>query len=303
LENHENFLNLILDSVSDHIVVINEDGDIQYVNHSWLSFGGENSCTLKETWIGINYLKECDKAADMGDSFGIQAANGIKSVIKKERSVFYFEYPCHSPTEKRWFMMRVTPFQVEKNVYFVISHQDITERKLAEEEVRSLARIDGLTGIANRRSFDEFFHEEWRRCARLKKNICLAVIDLDYFKLLNDSLGHLAGDLCLKKISGILKNFSNRPSDMAARYGGDEFVLVLGDITLQQARTQLDKFQKRVDDLKIENPGSPITPYMTVSIGVAEATPYRDNNEQELLSKADQVLYQAKSKGRNCVKS
>lgn len=93
--------------------------------------------------------------------------------------------------------MRVTPFQVHNNDYFVISHQNITERKLAEEEVRNLARIDGLTGIPNRRTFDEFLCDEMKRCARLNKPICLAVIDVDHFKLLNDTYGHQSGDGCL----------------------------------------------------------------------------------------------------------
>jgi len=287
--------------MTDHIVVINEAGDIQYVNKSWSTFGDDNSCNVEHRWTGVNYINECDKASAMGDDFGSKAANGIRSVIQKKESIFYFEYPCHSPEMKRWFMMRVTPFQLSDKFYFVISHQDITERKLAEEEVRSLARIDGLTGIANRRSFDEFLHEEWRRCARLKKGLCVAIIDLDHFKLLNDSFGHQAGDECLVRVGAILKSFSNRPSDLCARYGGDEFVLVLGDTSLDQANKLLNKLLNKIVGLNIISSNSPVEIYLTASIGVAEATPSAGNTEKELLGNADSTLYLAKSKGRNRV--
>ena len=106
------FLKSVLDTITDHIVVIDKEGDILFVNESWKSFGQNNSCLIDDTWTGINYLKECDKAADSGDSFGVKAASGIRSVMKAEEEKFYFEYPCHSPDEQRWFMMRVTAFTI-----------------------------------------------------------------------------------------------------------------------------------------------------------------------------------------------
>lgn len=305
LVNLEQFLSHILDSITEHIVVINEAGDIQYVNKSWTTFGGDNTCNISqsESWIGVNYIEECDKAASLGDNFGENAAKGIRSIITKQQSIFYFEYPCHSPEEKRWFMMRATPFELDGQFFIVISHQNITERKLAEEDVRSLARIDGLTGIANRRTFNEFFHDEWRRCARLEKNLCLAIVDLDHFKALNDTLGHQAGDECLVKVAEVLKQFTNRPTDLCARYGGDEFVLVLGDTRLEQANHLLNKLLIKLDAISIANKNSSEVKYLTASIGVAEAKPYEDNNEDELLGKADLILYLAKKNGRNRVET
>jgi len=96
----------------------------------------------------------------MGDDFGTKAGKEIRSVIENLKNIFYCEYACHSAEEKRWFIMRVTPFQSTDKNYFVISHQNITESKLAEEKVNNLARLDGLTTIYNRRAFDEFLHEE-----------------------------------------------------------------------------------------------------------------------------------------------
>lgn len=228
MENSHEALRLILDSITEHIVVIDDMGTIQYANKSWSDFGSKNACSVGVNWRGINYIDECDKAAAMGNDFGEKARNGILSVINKEMPAFYFEYPCHSPDEKRWFMMRVTALQMSCQDYFVISHQNITERKLAEEEVKNLARLDGLTDIPNRRAFDEFLYNEWRRCLRLKLPISLAIVDLDHFKLLNDIYGHQSGDECLIKIGALLKEFASRPGDICARYGGEEFALVWG---------------------------------------------------------------------------
>ncbi|AZQ84535.1 diguanylate cyclase [Colwellia sp. Arc7-635] len=297
------FLSLVLDAITENIVVIDDAGEIQFVNKTWSEFGDNNACMIGDSWKGVNYIDECDKAAAMGDEFGAQASEGIKSVIAHEQENFYFEYPCHSPDEKRWFMMRVTPFQSENSHYFVISHQNITERKLAEEQVSKLARIDGLTDIANRRTFDDFLHQEWKRCSRLNKPICLAIVDLDHFKLLNDTYGHQCGDECLVKIGELLKEFANRPSDICARYGGEEFALVWGDTSIAQAKKISDQLLKKIANLNIMNSESPTERYLTASIGLAEVVPARGSEESGLVSKADSELYKAKECGRNRVES
>lgn len=291
-------LSMILDSITEHIIVINEIGEIQYVNKNWSTFGDNNTCSVGD-WRGVNYIDECNKASVMGDSFGDKAKNGIESVISKEQSIFYLEYPCHSPHIKRWFMMRVTSFQISQKDYFVISHQNITERKLAEEEVRNLANTDGLTNIPNRRVFDEFLNEEWKRCLRLKKSISLILIDLDHFKLLNDNYGHQFGDECLVKIGWVLKRFDTRPSEICARYGGEEFALVLGDTTAEKAKLLSEKLLEDICALNIPHSRSPIENYLTVSIGLATMTPKIDSNESELIKKADEMLYKAKGNGKN----
>lgn len=303
MENSYEALRLILDSITDHIVVIDNMGTIQYANKSWAVFGKDNACSVGDHWQGINYIDECSKAAAMGDGFEKQAKNGILKVINKEESEFYFEYPCHSPDEKRWFMMRVTTLELKSKAYFVIFHQNITERKLAEEEVRNLARLDGLTDIPNRRAFDEFLHNEWRRCARLQKPISLAIVDLDHFKLLNDIYGHQSGDDCLVRIGTLLKEFASRPSDICARYGGEEFALVWGDTSLAQAKQLSNKLLKQILALHIDNSDSPIDKYLTASVGLAEMIPNTGTGEGALINKADLMLYKAKDRGRNRVES
>jgi diguanylate cyclase (GGDEF)-like protein len=301
MEESQQFLRSVLDSITDHIVVINNAGIIISANKSWCSFGGDNACEAGENWDDLNYLEECDKAAAMGEEFGFKAGEGIRKVINKENTDFYLEYPCHSPEVKRWFMMRVTPFKLENIDYLVISHRDITERKLAEEEIRQLARIDGLTGIPNRRTFDEFISNEINRCARLNKPICLAIIDIDHFKLLNDTYGHQSGDDCLVRIGQLLKTFSNRPSDLCARYGVEELALIWGDLSLNEARQLSNKFLSKVRDLNIPNKMSPTNGYLTVSIGLAELLPSQGSKDSELIFKADSMLYKAKDGGRNKV--
>ena len=294
------FLNQVLDSVTEHIVVIDEQGTIVFCNQSWTRFGNDNACVIS-SWQGINYLEECDLAAARKDAFGGPAGAGIRSVIRGERELFYFEYPCHSPQEQRWFMMRATPFQHDSQRFFVISHQNITDRKLAENRVLDLARIDGLTDIANRRYFDECLAIEWRRCLRLGKPLALALIDIDHFKLLNDTYGHQAGDDCLVQLASTLKDFARRTGDLCARYGGEEFAMIWSDTSLQEARQLANEVLRAVADLDIPNEQAPDHRGLTASIGVVSLVPGADGNEQDLIEACDKRLYKAKQSGRNRV--
>ena len=304
MEHTPGFLHAILDSINENIVVIDPAGDIQYVNRSWSAFGNSNNaCMSGDDWQTLNYLAECDKASAMGDEFGANAAEGIRSVLNGGQPEFYLEYPCHSPDEKRWFMMRVAPLQLNEAGYFVIVHHNITERKLAEEKVSALARIDGLTGIPNRRAFDEFLHEECRRCMRLGKPISLAIVDLDHFKLLNDTYGHQVGDECLRQTAALLQETVNRPSDLCARYGGEEFALIWGDTAQEQARQLLNQFLRNLSDSRILNIHSPTEKYLTASIGLTSIVPTTDSDMDQLVAQADDMLYLAKANGRNRIES
>ena len=289
--------------MTERIAVIDEQGEIQYVNDRWSSYGHDNGSDIQHDWLGINYINECKNASVRGDLSSKNAINGISNVINKNMTTFHLEYPCHSPEKIQWFIMTVTPLEINETIYCVISHQDITERKLAEDTVKTLARIDWLTDIPNRRTFNTFIHEEWKRCARLNTPMSLAFIDIDHFKLLNDTYGHQYGDTCLTKVGELLKGFVKRPTDMCARYGGEEFVLVWGNTSLEQSTKLVEKVLQEITSLNMPNNKSPTSDFLTVSIGVAEMLPDRANSASELIVNADRKLYKSKISGRNRVEN
>lgn len=300
MDNSGVFLKRVLDSVHDNIVVINSAGSIEYVNNGWKTFAESNEYQGDADWAAVNYLDECYKSPDINGSC---AAEGIRSVIKGDLPVFYHEYACHSPDEKRWFMMRVNPFFALEKDYFVISHHNITERKLQEKQLRDLSNIDSLTGIANRRSFNTFLNEQWQRCAEFRAPISLIIIDLDDFKLLNDNYGHQAGDECLMKVTKLLQSYAQAPIELCARYGGEEFVMVWCGITIAAAKARSRELLQKIADLKIPNYKSVTQQYLTASMGLAAMIPTQDTDAGLLIGKADSLLYQAKANGKNRVES
>jgi len=289
---------LVFDSLEEQIAVVDQTGAIIDFNSAWTSFGVENGLSSEFSCVGCNYLDIIHRAFAAGDSHAGEAAQGISDVLSGKRASFYYEYPCHSPAERRWFMMRVSRLKDDSKSMFAISHSNITKRKLAEERAEHMARHDPLTGLTNRRYFNEFLKSEMRRSIRDRSTITLVMIDVDYFKEYNDELGHLAGDLCLVRIGQALLAFSRRPGDLAARLGGDEFALVLGRTEIAQLQTIADAIRRAISDLKLVFGGSR---QVTVSLGVASVTPDEQQTEDFLLQEADKALYGAKSAGRNRV--
>lgn len=172
-----------------------------------------------------------------------------------------------------------------------------TNLKKANAVLESLSQTDGLTGIANRRHFDETLNHTWRVQMRSQQPLTLLLIDIDYFKKYNDAYGHIAGDDCLKKVTKAIKTSINRSTDFFARYGGEEFVILLqGDI--KEGIAIAEKVRLIVSELKIEHKDSSFE-YLTISLGVASIVPQVDGDPVELVKKADQALYQSKANGRN----
>jgi diguanylate cyclase (GGDEF)-like protein len=241
---------LVINSLEEHIAVIDRAGTIIDVNSAWTRFGVENGLSLKSAWVGLNYLNALSASAASGDAHASEAAKGILEVIRGKRTSFYLEYPCHSPNVQRWFMMRIIGLNDDSRTLFAISHHDITLRKLAEERAKHMAMHDPLTGLANRRYFNLVVNRELRRSIRDSKEISLIAVDVDHFKEYNDDLGHHAGDECLIKVGRVLMVFSRRPGDLAARLGGDEFALLLGDTGFEDSQCIADKIVRRVSDLR-----------------------------------------------------
>ncbi|NOU97975.1 diguanylate cyclase [Paenibacillus sp. LMG 31456] len=184
--------------------------------------------------------------------------------------------------------------------------RDITTRKQAElelmvsnEMLQKISTIDALTGVANRRGFDECFHKEWRHGLRLSTPLSIILLDIDYFKRYNDTYGHLEGDLCLKRVANSLKKSVKRPNDFIARYGGEEFVIILPATDLQGANIVANQMRAHIESLQIPHIRSEPTLYITISLGVASVIPCVEMNPSELFIRADKALYQAKHEGRN----
>jgi two-component system chemotaxis family response regulator WspR len=180
-----------------------------------------------------------------------------------------------------------------------------SREKLAEANLalQKLSSLDGLTGIANRRSFDETLQKEWKRSIRGEKSIGLIMLDIDFFKLYNDHYGHQGGDDCLKRVAKGLESAIHRETDFLARYGGEEFSTVLPDTDLNGAIKVAEEMRLTIKYLRIEHAKSKVTDIVSISIGVATVIPLQGMNPEILITAADQALYKAKDEGRDMVKS
>lgn len=173
---------------------------------------------------------------------------------------------------------------------------------LESQLLMETARRDGLTGIANRRTFDEHVDRVWAQAAREGRPLTLLMIDIDHFKSYNDRFGHQAGDECLRRVAWSLSSHARRPLDIAARYGGEEFALVLYDARRQHAEDLARQIQASIAALDIDHSESPAAnKRLTVSIGIACVQPQSDRSHFGFIQLADEALYAAKERGRDCI--
>jgi len=175
--------------------------------------------------------------------------------------------------------------------------------KQQNDLLRTIALIDGLTGVANRRKFDNDLEIQWRHCQREQLPLSLIMLDVDYFKHYNDHYGHLAGDTCLRAVANALMQSLNRPNDLAARYGGEEFAVILPNTDAAGALHIATQIIVAVRELGIEHVTSDAAPTVTVSAGIATLVPVAGLTKDDLIIAADKHLYSAKHAGRNQVAS
>ena len=179
-----------------------------------------------------------------------------------------------------------------------VSQQQLLDTNLV---LQRLMNSDGLTGLSNRRHFDEYLELEWRKSVRDQTQLSLLMIDVDYFKSYNDNFGHLEGDEALRKVALAIRDASSRPSDLPARYGGEEFALVLPNTSPGGARLVAEKLRQTVAALKIPHIAPAEGSSLTISIGLSTITPEHGSDCRQLILAADKGLYQAKHNGRNQV--
>jgi diguanylate cyclase len=194
-----------------------------------------------------------------------------------------------------------TQSQLEEYAYTL--EMKVAERTVALEkanqELYLLANLDGLTGVANRRCFDEYWQKQWQLLAERQQPLSLILIDIDYFKNYNDRYGHQAGDECLQKVAQGISNVLNRPTDLAARYGGEEFAIALPNTPIAGARRVAKEIVSEIDNLNLPHLQSSISDRITLSMGISCVVPQPYTAWKSAISIADKALYQAKEEGRN----
>lgn len=181
--------------------------------------------------------------------------------------------------------------------------QEIEKRKLVEKQLQDISRRDGLTGLFNRRYFDEVLEVEIGRAHRNHSPLCLVMLDIDYFKEYNDYYGHVAGDNCIMLVAEIIEQLANRKGDLCARYGGEEFAIILPNIDISGALAFANKIQQQVQNKRLPHQASKLTTLqsVTVSVGVTNLIPFKKVKAKDLIRAADEALYTAKKEGRNRV--
>ena len=187
----------------------------------------------------------------------------------------------------------------QRDAAYSALHESQRQLMAANIELLRLSNLDGLTGLNNRRRFDEYASTEWRRSLRERSSFGLLLIDVDKFKPYNDAHGHLAGDELLRRIGETIRGCCRRPEDLAARYGGDEFAVALPGIQVNALEAIGERLRRAVQALNIEHGSSSAAAHLTLSVGGAVTVPTKEDGLRELIDIADRNLYEAKAKGRN----
>ena len=190
-----------------------------------------------------------------------------------------------------------------KVVRHVMVFRDVTVQKQLEDRLRELSATDGLTLLANRRTFDETLEREWQRAMRSNSPVSLVMADIDHFKPYNDLYGHIAGDRCLQQVAGAIAAGVQREGALAARYGGEEFAVILPGADEATARDVAERIRRHVEALALVHAGNPAQGHVTISMGISTRTPPQTEDFIGLMQSADKALYRAKEGGRNTVAS
>ncbi len=286
----------ILEATGDGVVLVAPDGRIELSNRGCEYLLGANSGELLGHEI-TEYLTTLD-----GEALSLSTiptdGRKIEAILSNPETTQHHEILVAAHL--------IQQHDLPERLQLIIT--DISDRKRMERELeranerlQRLASTDELTGIDNRRAFEEVLTNEWRRCCRSKLPITVLYCDIDAFKAYNDRFGHPAGDEVLRKVADVLAKQLRRPGDTLARYGGEEFVALLPGTDESCITGFVEKLRLAVEKLGIEHPGNPAASVVTISIGVASCVPSQDFGAQACVQNADSALYAAKENGRNRV--
>ncbi|MEK9628678.1 MAG: diguanylate cyclase [Nitrospinota bacterium] len=320
----------IIETVSDIIIQLDVEGKIEFVNPAIRFLGyepseiaGHHIGKFVEKVEGVEYHDDLISLITT-KGVGPMATNNLEVNFLVEKESTLWEQNRAIPVLMDAFGLWDVPDEMvfkrgeEKNFLGTLCiARKITEVKAMEEELlntqarligaveelKELATKDALKGISNRRFFDEYLEKEWKRAQRDQYPFSLVMIDLDYFKLYNDTYGHQRGDTCLKEVAGVIDDAMKRPADMAARFGGEEFALVLPETSSEGAIRLSDKLREAIYSMNLEHKNNPNEPRVTVSMGTATMKVDKGSDYKDLIAKADKALYAAKNSGRNRVAS
>lgn len=293
---------LLAVSSRDAILLVNLEAKLKYASPAVTEMLGWETQEV----LGLSY-REAFHVED------ISVAENVFREAREGRHPGMFQFRClRKDGSYIWMEASLRQYRepsASEEPGFVVVMRDISLRKAAEEElqrafhmVEALASVDGLTGIANRRRFDEVLESEWKRAQRDRTPCSLLFMDADHFKNFNDIYGHIPGDRCLRQIAEATTQVLQRPADLVARYGGEEFAVILPDTNCEGAIAIAEQVRFTVEQLRIPHSGN-THEIVTVSIGCATQVPEINSELSELLKAADSALYVAKSLGRNRVEA
>ncbi len=289
-------LELIFASVTDAIWVLRDDGIVVRANEAMLRLLGKPA----EEVIG----QTCSDLLDYSLCHTPNCPRTIATTQLRSEHDIVMQDQQGTP---HYYILNTTPLTTIIGTIAIMSQfKDISLRKVAEQKLEEanrtlsrMARLDGLTKIANRRHFDDTLEKEWLRLARSERELSLILIDIDYFKKYNDQYGHQAGDECLIRVAQALQDAILRPGDLAARYGGEEFVLLLPEIGMPGTLHVGKRAARKIAELEIIHAMSDVSPHVSLSMGAATLVPSPQNTPAMLIEAADKALYRAKGQGRN----
>jgi diguanylate cyclase (GGDEF)-like protein/PAS domain S-box-containing protein len=288
-------LRLVVDSMSEGLMIIGDNGAIQYSNPACDAYLGYEAGELAEHAItdllGESEARACiDYLAACGSDLPSAARQEPREVMLR-----------HSDGIPRAMELALTPMRVANERLLIGLIRDISHRKQYETSLENAAMSDPLTRLANRRRLDNFLEQEWQRAVRSNAPLSMVMLDVDYFKLYNDTLGHAAGDQALQAVAGVLSAHALRPTDLAARHGGEEFVVVFAETDAVSALLMAESIRAGIQALGLVHPRSPSAPSVTVSVGVATVVPSQNEELSRFFVMADMAMYAAKEAGRNRV--